>query len=111
MKLRGNLIQLPTLELGEDLNTRYVEVNYWGTIEREKEIKTSNICCVCEKNMWIRDYPEHSTLIEGFKVADPRAYINGTPDYLNISNCLLECHYDCQLELKTKLDNGTFVKR
>lgn len=114
--LRGSLIQvetkLPELGITEDLNTRYVDVNYWGTIEREKEIKTSNLCCICGVNMWIRDYPEHSMLMEGCKVADPRAYINGTPDYINIPNSLLEVHYgDCQSELRIQLDNGTFVKR
>jgi hypothetical protein len=48
---------------------------------------------------------------EAFKVADYRAYLLGTPDYITNSNALLECHFTCKDELAKQLHNGTFVQR
>jgi len=87
---------------------RFIE-RTWG---KDREIMSSNSCCVCNERIWvIANLGRMIILDEAFKVADPRAYVNGTPDYLKVSNSLLECHWTCQNELETQLRTGTFVQR
>ena len=88
---------------------RYKEDENLG---RVKETKTTTLCCICGKNMWVEDRGHHMYLNEGFKVVHKNAYKNGIPDYLKIPNILLECHYkECKKELEIQLFNNSFLER
>ena len=93
----------------EDLTNVRITQDEFG---QSREVRSSMNCCLCEESIWIVENPGRMTiLVEGFKVVDPRAYINGTPDYLKFPKSLLTCHYTCQDEFKNKLTKGTFVQR
>jgi|GEM_PF-6296186 len=90
---------------------RYVK-NQQGMTQRE--ILSNDICCVCDKNIWVLAQLSSKAVIleEAFSVSDARAYLNGKPDYLSANaKPLLRCHYDCQQTLINELNNSTFIKR
>lgn len=89
-------------------NVRFVEKTF-GT---DREVKSSSICCICDKNIWVVSNPGRATLMEeAFSLRDARAYVFGTPDYIQNSNVLLKYHNVCQIELINQLNAGTFIRR
>jgi hypothetical protein len=96
------------LKVEDVTETRFVK-NEFGT---DRQVLGTKTCCVCEERIWKTDNHSRMTInTEAFKVADYRAYLLGTPDYITNSNALLECHFTCKDELAKQLHNGTFVQR
>ena len=111
--LRGSLVLENVANEQESYSFKIVPTIFYGDGSDtytmiDKHRRSENICCVCEDNMWVRDTGVATWLI-GQKVLDARAYVGGTPDYLNLKNSLLEVHDECLDELNKRLDVGLFM--
>lgn len=96
------LLNVPIIE-----EERYFETKHGS----EKQVLSSDTCCICAQRIWMTSRMQCSIFFEAFSMADARGYLDGTPNYLKNPSLLLRCHYDCKSELIKQFHNNTFIKR